>query len=199
MSIDYNDPKFDDLQNKPKLRKATKPSDRKDIKPPSLEEALQLLKSLGFSVVIPGTSEDIQRHEESVEKLGFIGEKKPVRERRLHKLIFTLVTSHCISGQVYGPGRVELDLDQTDLQRTLLQQDQSCTRGHMDTVHYAPVGQCYLITPGNGKDQHNKFRKRAIPEHLFSEALLQLDAAVSTSRYDVAGYQPNFESENRDF
>jgi len=185
MPIDYNEP----LIIESKAKKRNKNPTAKD-----LEKALATLKALGFSINIPTSEEDINRQQASLDKLGFSSTgplSSSKQEKHPTTLVARLCSSHCIAGTIYGPGDITLPYEEATLFQSLLQADQAAIRATRDTVDYNPVARCFLIKPGNGKDTHNKYTKRAVSEAEFSAGLDvngNSEATITAGAYDIAGY-----------
>lgn len=202
MPIDYEDSRYD-ITPTTKQAKVTKASSGRSKKGPSLErrtlEALELMHQLGFKVLIPTNAEDAKKHEESAAKLGFVDAVKPKAKvsKKSSKIIFTLYSQHSVGGRVFGPGAVELDSTETDLHRTLLQQDQICVRSHNDGIRptgdqfdFTPVGGSYLITKKTSREGTN-YRKKLVQDSSLSEMVAFSEAAVTAGAIDAAGYNSN--------
>ena len=159
MPINYDEPLFvtTGIIKRGRVKTTEKPKQHKV----SLEQALETLKALGFSVVIPTSDEDKVKQDQSLSKLGFVDrDNKPQRKaRKPTTLKGYLHACHRVGSASYGPGEIELSVNDQDLFRTLLQQDQACVRAHMDTTQYNSLSRCYLIQPGRSADTKNKFAK----------------------------------------
>jgi hypothetical protein len=171
-----------------------------------LETLIKNLQALGFKITPPTTQQDQERQEASLEMLGFADTqpKKALKEEQGDAFVtFTLGARHTISNHVFGPGEVTLPREEAALIQTLVKQDQLCRLAHMDTAQYNPISRSFLIKPGNGLDQHHKYRKIEV-----SAAQLQSatdndqdfsQISVTAGAFDVAGYNPQFNQERLEF
>lgn len=170
-----------------------------------LEKALETLKALGWKVEFPTSAEEREKQESSVTRLGFtdakrLREAKEQEERDSKTLLkATLGAAHYIGDKTYGPGPIELPRSQASLFRSLIHQDALSRQAHLDTAQYQPIANCYLIKPGSGSDTKNKFSKIQVSEAVFNSERLWEEVAVTSGQHDIAGFNPNFNAENRSF
>lgn len=185
MPIDYEN----ELQVLQPKRRGRVPKPKSSKKTVTLEEAIKTLQDLGFDVSIPSTEQDRHRQKSSLAALGFESASRGVESKPSGptRLTGTLITSHSIGGNTYGPGLLDLPVEQEDLFRTLLQQDQSCVRAHMDTVDYIRNSRCYLIQPGRSEDKKNKFSKVEVSEAVFNSDAFLGNTGIVAGAMDVAG------------
>ena len=199
MTIDYESP----LPTGNRLIGKSKPTiqgrRRHRDKQPSLEEALELLQSLGFSVVVPTAASDKAMQQDSRAALGFTDVAEVVAIPSGLILHGYLNACHIVAGTSYGPGKFSLPGNQTDLYRSLLQADQACTKGHMDTTQYNTVSRCFIIKPGDGRDKYHKYAKLEVSEAVFNSNQFIDNVSVTAGAIDAAGYNPSFGQENRTF
>ena len=191
MAIDYDSP----------LPSGKRPVGRKQSRKgqPTLEEAIAILQSLGFTVNVPTVEADIKRQEASRAALGFVEGEQPKMPSSVFILKGRLYAAHIVGGNTYGPGELTLPANQTDLYHSLLQADQACIRGHMDTTQHSTVSRCYIIRPGGGQDRHNKYSKVEVSESTFNSASFLDNATITAGAVDVAGYNPSHGQEQRPF
>jgi hypothetical protein len=178
------------------LRKPVKEKSSRRVTSIELEKALLLMKQLGFKVTVPTTEEDEEKQEASIEKLGIARKvvKAPVQTEQLRVI---LGTTHTVGDRSYGPGEVLLSPDQGDLLRSLIHQDYLARQANLESVVNNPYSRFYVISPGRGRDEFNKFTKREVSEGQFNNGFGD-DIAVTAGKYDVAGYHENT-SQNRQF
>lgn len=104
----------------------------------TLEEAIETLQALGFSITVPTSTEEKERQEASLAKLGFSDSGTKVASSRVKPqpeyLTGHLYLAHSIAEATYGPGEFTLPLSAASLYRSLLQQDQAAVRSLTDTA-----------------------------------------------------------------
>jgi len=144
----------------------------------SLQQALETLQKLGFKVSPPSTIQDIQAHEDSVDLLGIT--KEPVKVSRSRKkskqvvedtkLRGRLYFAHHVSGETYGPGDIELEIEQRDLYVSLLKQDQTCLQHYQEPL-LPQSSRCYIVQKG-ALISRNNYMKKEVTEAQFNSAAL---------------------------
>ena len=169
--------------------------------PVTLENALKTLQALGFKVTPPTNEEDRVKQEASLEKLGFSDKAKKAEKPKApsEDLVGHLGIVHCVSGVTYGPGEIRLPREQASLFNALLHQDKLAKDAYFDTADYHSVSRCYMIKPGNGRDQHHKYQKLPLSQAQFDGEAMWEQAAITAGKIDLAGYNPQALPETRSF
>ncbi len=179
------------VTKEPKIPRAITPS-QADI----IAQAVEVLQSLGFKIEVPSTSEDAAKRESSLQALGFTTTQVVTTPKELRA---TLYTRHIVGGEAYGPGEVILTSEQSDLYRSLLDQDRRCAMAHRDTTDYVHDSQCYIITKRQGADQRSGYSKSPVSEEVLKSNAYLNHVSVSVGKQDIAGYNPSGGNNNSSF
>jgi len=145
----------------------------------SLEEAIAALQKLGFQITAPVVDADRARQAATLDALGFERGAEPEAPRSTRTLRGYLHARHTLGTTVYGPGDFELPPWETALYQTLLQADQACVRGHMDTREYHPEVRSFMIVPGQGGDQFSKYSKVEVATGAFESTWQTTDNMIA--------------------
>lgn len=159
-----------------------------------IEQALATLKALGAKVDLPSTTELTAKEKASRAKLGFSSAKTKPQAEATTELVVTLKVAHSVSGVIYGPGVVRFSQDQAGLANSLLYQDKLTVAEGLDSAANRPF-RSFLITRGRGADPFAKHTKVEVG----SLDTMYSHPATEVGIHDIAGYNPSFNTENRDF
>lgn len=171
----YGPTSFELVGPNPEEVKETKrlENEQKEASLDAIAKAVQTLRELGFKVEVPSSEEEKTKHQESLVKLGLAQPKenkaKPKTKSSAY-LTGVLRFRHNIGNQSFGPGEFKLKSDQTDLYRSLLQQDQAATLGLQDSKEYIPEPKCYIIASGENHGRPNQFSKVEVSSGFMNSA-----------------------------
>lgn len=157
-------------------------------------DAISKLQSLGFVVDIPQDDDSLLKHKESMHALGFVTKEPEETLVVQDKLRARLHFRHMAGMEVYGPGDIELDLNQDALFRTLVLQDSQCLQAHRDSKEYNPEPRSYMIMQKRFSNNplEAKFAKVEVSSTDFNDMrVFNSHVGIDTRNIASAGYNPN--------